>query len=179
MLHSISSNTGLRKVDEIVLGAQGPIEFLNIPGNFRHLTIEAYLRGVSANNEEQLRLRFNNDTSTVASGGYTSVLNATESNVNDVAGAYTLCGLVIAASAGANRFTSVTFNIPYYANTTNYKAFHTVFAGPYSTTAATYRMGSGGGLWPVANAITRILVWTGTGAGEFATGSMATLYGLD
>src|SRR5262245_15747793 len=86
----IQSYVGSVKIDEVSLSGTGAIDFQNIPQTFKHLEIVAFLRGVSANNEEALRLRFNNDSSTTSHGSYSSVLNATASNSNDSSGAYIL-----------------------------------------------------------------------------------------
>jgi hypothetical protein len=108
-----------------------------------------------------------------------TVLNVTDGNgVPVVANSACEIGNVPGGNASANKFGVARIFIPNYANAANHKVLHCDFLSFTGTTDATFKNGHGGGLWRSTNAVSTILLWTGTGAGEFASGSRATLYGL-
>lgn len=141
---------------------------------FRHLLIT--WQGVSSRsaNEDDVYVRFNNDSG--SSYDYTSldVLNTTVAGT-PAAGATILRVGACKAASGTSSKTGVGFVlVPSYTETTNHKAVIGGNFSIYGTSAAGIRVAVSGGLWRSTNAISRIQL--GAANGNF-TGRVS-VYGL-
>lgn len=176
ILAELEAMLPVKKIETITRATDGTIDFQNIPATYEYLEIRAFLRSAQANTEEQLRVRLNNDAATACQSGYVSQQNNAVALVNDVGNAYVVVGSVPGNSAVAERFAAVRILLPGYASA-RHKSIEGSFAYSFNTGAAQNRQGQGGGTWPVTTAINRVLLWTGSGAGNLLAGSKATVYG--
>lgn len=171
------------KIDEVTLGgAQATITFNEpIPGNFRHLVVEWYARGdAAASINAALTMRFNNvssatynsenmlwDGSGSANMTTSETLNSTQGNI----------GWMPASSATAGYFGQGRCQINNYAGTTGNKLWYAQGNWGEGNTTLLVRSFTYTGFWQTtATAITRIDLIPA--AGNFAAGSVFTLYGI-
>ena len=168
----------LSVIGENVLAAPAAsIDFSSIPGTYRHLLIEFWGRTTEANTGTGLVIHFNGDTA--ANYDYQRDFgNATTPSATSAAGTATpLAGFVPGASATAGRAGASSILIPAYASTAFNKVALQV-GGSVQTTATTGFLGENGFVnWRSTAAITQVTLKLQSGA-NFATGTIATLYGL-
>ena len=165
------------KLADVLLVAAAPsLDLSAIPQTFTHLQLVLSLRGDGAGVTQGVSLRFNNDAT---AGAYQSELVSAAAAVVAAAEAINTnlitLGACPAATGIANHFSSHTVGI------TNYRSAAAKVA---EITAATRQSTASGGLlryliggfWASAAAINRVTVFPA--AGNFVSGSRATLYGL-
>lgn len=161
---SIASATGT--------GSSGTITFSSIPGTYQHLQIRAMIRGTASATRQDGIIRFNGTTSGDAYfhsvQGYGTAVST---------GAYTeqrfADDMVIAATSTADTYSCFVIDIHDYASTTKNKVTRSF--GGYDANGSGY-MGLVSNLWISTAAITSITVSVPTG--NFATGSVVSLYGI-
>jgi len=169
--------TGLVVISDTTLQADAAnFDVQSIPSMYKHLRIEAQLRGTTAATTQQARIRFNND-----SGGnyywfsvteYIGGPAANEGNGETSAWA----GVAAAASATATLTGTLGIDIPNYAATTFAKQFRG--SSEYCTAASSTntRVEDAVGLWNSTAAIERITLYPL--ADSFKAGSRLTIYGM-
>jgi hypothetical protein len=146
-------------IQDIVLGANGPIDFTGIPQTFKHLSIVASVRGIGATESEVFTVQFNGVALTVISGFWGGG-TATDR-----------LGNILGASAPANRFAGVDLTLPDYRG-----GNHKMIQGTIAASASANWNYQAMGLWANVAAITRIQLFNASAT--FAAGSRATLYGF-
>lgn len=167
-------------ISDSTLGGDGVFSFTSIAGTFKHLQLVCYLRTDRAATEDDLGIRFNNDTA-ANYDGYAFKASGT--------GPTTAAGEALAATsikqtngcvgtnATANVFGSCTILIPHYAGTANQKVAQISISKKIGTATGNLHVMTGVGGWRSTAAITRVdlLPLVGT---NFKAGSRVTLYGL-
>jgi len=166
-------------IQEIILGADGVIDFQSIPAIYRHLMIEANLRGSDGTNKgDYLRVRLNADA-----GGSSYQWNGDTGNgLGDRMELARITGGAAAMNgAGQSR---VKIDFPYYRNIDgqvgalcNYVA-RTNDSG---TASSDISQGFGGGVWIGQGAgvvLNRIQLYTSFATGNLKANSKASLYGI-
>lgn len=154
---------------------QSTLVFSSIPATYTHLHIRANLRCNRASTIGEVQLRYNNNTTVVdyrnhaiAGDGATATAFADQSTAGG--------GLTIipGASATANIFGGVIWDVLDYANTNKYKVDRAL-SGNDRNGSGNIRFTSG--LWMKTNAITDITLFEANGS-SFVTNSTVALYGI-
>ena len=160
-------------------GGANTVAFNNIPQTFTDLQIVVSARS-TAPSFDNLRLRFNNDSSalystTVAAGdGFASFSERLSSGSNIFIFDYA-SGSLPNASSTANVFSNLTAYIPNYTGT-NFKQVISDSGTENNQPAEFVRLALGAGLYRSTNAITRIDV--SVFGPSYAQHSTITLYGI-
>lgn len=150
----------------------------SIPSSYDHLYLVASTRSDQSGYYENIFLNYNGDTgsnyaSTALYAGTSSVgtnRNGGATKIENI--------LVCTASHLADTFSSLTFWIPNYANTTNFKqAFIECPVPNDSTTNNQWYVSIVAGLWSATAAINRLTL-TLAGGDNFVQHSSFTLYGV-
>ena len=146
----------------------------NIPNVYQHLQI----RGISktASTGDNLRVRFNNDSSS----SYSSHIyygNGTTSAATDSGGVITIgwCGNSTYSGTQANTFSGFIIDVLDYKETTKYKTLR-FFSGYDLNGSGEVRLGSS--LWKSTNSINQITFYNGSGTGDFQQYTHFALYGI-
>ena len=173
-----SGGGALSVIGESVLGsAAASIDFSSIPATFRHLLIEFWGRSTDASTGTGLIIRFNGDTA--SNYDYQRDLgNGTTALATSAAGTnLPLVGFVVGANATAGRAGAVSIRIPGYASTAFNKLALGV-GGSVQGTATSGFLGENSFVnWRSTAAINQVTLSLQSG-GNFAAGTIATLYGL-
>lgn len=176
---ALPSSGAMTQIAHSALGSNTTnIDFTSIPATYNHLMIVIQARGTNANNIRDFFIQFNSDTN----GNYDYIGLYVESAGTVAAFTQTSaqtaihCGYLVSAGAGANRAGIARLLIPNYKGTTYYKQVTTEVYGPALTSATNVRRSDHAGIWLSTAAISSIRLYMG--AGDWATGSMLTLYGL-
>ena len=151
----------------------GAINFTSIPQAYTDLVISLQMRGVNAGSVEYLLAQLNG-SSTGHSWTYMlgngSTVSAARNSPGGIAPAFFYMGLMPGGTATSGLYSTVTINIPSYANTSTNKnvlwRFNTNNGGSSSTSLSA-------GLFASNAAITSILL-----AGSNGSNGSATLYGI-
>jgi flagellar capping protein FliD len=162
------------------VGAGSPttVSFLNIPQTFTDLKIDISARSTAAS-FDNLRLKFNNDSSTIYSQttlygeGTTAVSERLASGSNIFILDYA-SGSIPNASSTANVFSNLTIYVPNYTGS-NFKQVISDGATENNAASQFIRLPLGAGLYRSTNSITRIDVSV---FGNYAQNSTLTLYGI-
>lgn len=160
-------------------GSSTTIDFQNIPATYKHLFLIGQARFTGAVTEALIEARFNNDGTGVyneqdligdgATPATNAAINQTEITLGKVPG----------GSATANHAGQVSAHVPNYAETNLYHTINGEYSHIRDDTTTNFETGISGGVWKNTAAINRITLLSTTGsAGNFATGSRFTLYGL-
>ena len=152
------------------------ISFTGISQNWAHLYMVCYLRGDTAATYTYLMLRFNGDTGANYDHQYLAASGAGIGGGEAFAATKIELDVVAAATATANLFTAVIAEIPFYSQVTNNKAITAQCGNKIGTAAGNMSANIHAGFWRNNAAITQVSL-TPT-AGNFDTGSRATLYGM-
>jgi hypothetical protein len=170
-------NTGVvRPIAEATLtGTAASIDITSIAASWSHLFVVLFARSDTAAGNSAPTLRFNGDAG--ANYDHQSV----RGNANAASAAETFAatsarlGTIPANTAGANLFGGIGILIPHYAGANN-KTFWSVCAHKQGTATGNLIMDVYSGFWRSNAAITQVTLFPG--AGNFATGTRATLYGM-
>jgi hypothetical protein len=159
------------RLDEKSLGADGVIDFTNIPAGYTHLEISAYLRSDRAATNDEVGVWLNGDTT---DANYTTykLYGNTAAAVVAVAANDAKMGWVAGNTANASEFSGTRFSLEGYRAA----IWKPLTASWYATTFA--QKGSGDTVWKNTAAVTRIQIVPRGGGTNWKSGSLATLYGL-
>jgi hypothetical protein len=163
------SETVTRLATSTLGGAAASIEFTSISGSYKTLLVVFQARGDNASSTVTLRVQFNGDTA--SNYEYESSEGAVDASADHMRALTNLP----AASSGAGRAASGEILIPGYAET----AFHQQITSSVGTAYGTNSLSTERvvGNWRNAAAITSVKL--SPSAGNFAAGTMMTLYGLN
>lgn len=173
---SSSSSGSLAVIGRTVVGVGGAasIDFTSIPADYESLRVVYAGRGTAAVTDVELRLRLNNDSAAnydwrnlfVSEGGITTATAAGETSARFAA--------TIAASATAGKAGTAAILIPSYARTVFHKTMTGEIGYPLNETTG-IRRAEATAVWRSTAAVTQITLLLSSG--NFAEGSVATLYG--
>jgi hypothetical protein len=171
-------NTGVPVLlaNSTLSGSSATISFSGISQNWAHLRMVMYLRGDTAAASTNVNLQFNGDTGSNYDNQYIRGSAAATSAVEAFAQTAALVGSMPCASAGANLFSAVTADIPFYSQSTNNKTMSSQWARKTGTSSGSLELISVASFWRSSSAITQIVLFGS--AGNFDTGSRVTLYGM-
>lgn len=155
--------------------SQATIDFTSIAGTYNTLEIDLLARGTAAAVFSDLLVTFVGDAT---SGNYQwQMLTATGTSPaasNSTADTAIHAANIVAASAPSGNVSGYRLVIPHYAQTTFKKVLHSDGYEHWDTTTGHARRAFGG-MWQSTAAITRVTL--ALASGNFADGSIATLYG--
>jgi hypothetical protein len=164
-------------VSDTVLGADtASFDITGIPGSYKHLKLCIVGRSTrAASVSDTVSMRFNNDSGanyddeqTQIVGGGTFVTDV------DTATAFTLMGLIPAASSAAGCAGRATVDLCGYADTTFRKSYVALWASEVDD--ADHRLWQSSGAWRNTSAINRVTLFPQNG--NWLAGSRLTVYGL-
>lgn len=163
--------------EEVLASAAATIDFTSIAATHRHLRLVISGRSDAAANNDNLSLRFNNDSGTnyesqrlFASGSTVSGSRSVNATGLDVA-------LLVGDSAAANTASSLVVDVPDYAGTTFNKSAHSRSLQNPSGSSNNVVMDNYSGIWRSTAAISRVTLVLASG--QFMAGTVATLYAFD
>lgn len=172
------SSSGLYPITEVVVGSggQATIDFANIPQNFRSLRVAWSVRSTASATNDGLNVRCNGDTgANYYSAGHYSGGTSTSIGFNDdgntTNGAWV--GYVTGATSTANAFAGGALEIQCYSQTDRMKVGS---AQSTLTEAPDFFDVEQSIEWTSTAAITELTFFLSSG--NFAAGSMITLYGI-
>lgn len=174
----LTQGSGSSLISTLTLGVAGPVNFANIPASYTHLLLLGYLRQDAAITEGTVRLRFNQDSGNNYQEELNSYLNATASAAGQVAQGQIQIGHSPGGSAPASYFGVLSIYIPFYGGTSNFKPALGDSYSALSSAATGQRRTWAGGHWLSTAAINHVNIFGASGAGDFATGTVVSLYGL-
>lgn len=162
--------------NNILTGNAASFDFTSIPGTYQHLVLKLKLRSDKSATNENVYIRFNNDSTAadyysegVAAAGTTPTLTATQ-RLGATGTGIEIFGGAAAATATAHYFAVLEVHILNYANANTPKQiWWNGYLQVANTTGNLFAI-SGGGLWVTTGAITRITVLP-TSAGNFVADS--------
>lgn len=172
-----TSNVGLVHIETKTLsGAAASFDFTSIPAVYKDLQLRIHGRSSHSSDHQALQWRFNGDAGSnydyliwyVTGGG----LTASDSFGSTAA----LCGIVAAANADANLFSTVIVDIQSYAQTTSNKLMQGRTAHKIGTGANELQNYNNSAAWRSTAAINQVTITPSNG--NFITGSSASLYGI-
>lgn len=152
------------------------IDFTSIPGHYAHLMLVAYLRSDEAVTASTVRARFNGDTAANYDRQHLGAVAAATSASEAFAATAAVIGGCSGGSAPANLFGTLRLVVPHYAQAADNKAALSRWGTKWGTTSGTMETFSAAAFWRSSVAITRLELLPG--AGNFVSGSRATLIGL-
>lgn len=166
------------KIAEITVptGGQATIDFTAIPQTYKHLVVTLTARADGAYPDTDIYLTFNGDTGATYDDQYLYSTGTTSGNTSALAAAHMRAGLTAGANAPAGVYAETTIEVLNYTNATPRK----------NVSIKTYDHGSDGGAgfliveagqWRNTAAVTRLTLTPSSG--NFAAGTVATLYGVD
>jgi hypothetical protein len=162
--------------DTTLVGSAANVDITSISATYAHLLVVVYARGDTAALLANLNLRFNGDATANYDFQYLQGSAAAVAAVEQFAPTSMATGLIPAASAGANLFSSHIVFIPNYAGSTNNKLALSIASNKTGTTTGSMANYLTGGFWRSAAAINRITLLPA--AGNFVAGTRVTLYGM-
>jgi hypothetical protein len=176
---TLPPQTGLGPIQDIIVPAGGlsSVDFLNIPQGYINLLLEASVRTNGASGNDQLVVRFNNDTANnygfqLIRGSGTGAPTTTENLAINLI----YLGQPAGAPAPAGAFDVSRMDILDYANPAKHKAAMTQFTTRGADTSGNYQAAIASGFWRSLTPINRITVATNS-ANLMVAGSRLTLYG--
>jgi hypothetical protein len=148
----------------------------NLPSTYKHLQFVHSVRGSAAAGNDNLFLRYNNDSSAAYGHLWTYGQNATAASISSAfAATQGFCGYTAGNTLTAGRFGTGTGLISDYNSSVKHQVVKYDF-GVMDNTAPATISGQGSGIWNNTAAITR-LQFTLNG-NVFQDGSRITLYGM-
>lgn len=161
---------------QIIAGVGGvaSMDFTSISGSYTNLRVVCQMRGDVAATYCNLYVTFNNDSGSNYDWEWLYALHATATADEGIGDTKMLLGQVVGGTATASRSGSFDLVIPGYSRTVFH---HPCTAESFAPAAGTGTVGrfTAGGHWRSASAITRVTITPHSG--NFAEGSIATLYG--
>jgi hypothetical protein len=158
------------------LSGAGSFDVSSISGSYNDLVLVMVLRSAVTSTQDQVQLRFNNDTGSNYSSQYEQSFSATIQSAASAAQTQMIVGLCTGNTGLANAFGTCVVEVPGYASTTWLKPVVCNSVEPHSTSSSGVFQQNGGGFWNSTAAITRVQVIPG-GSLNFVTGSQLRIYG--
>lgn len=162
--------------DSTLAAAASSFDFTSVASQFAHLLIIVQARGDTAATVTSLSCRFNNDSGSNYDVFEIDGSGSTVSGAEGLAGTSLNVGGVPAASSSSNLPASELIWIPNYAAATFEKVAISINAYKLSTTTGNLFAKMKTLAWRSTAAINRVTLFPL--AGNFVTGSRATIYGL-
>lgn len=164
-------------IDTQTVGAGGAanIEFTNIPQTYTHLQLRGIARFTGASVETNMRIQFNNDTSSVYTNHLVIGNGSSAGSGNDINIAYSIINSSPNGNATASIFSANIIDILDYTNTNKFKTMKNLTGWDHNG-GINNSVGLWSGLWRSTNAITSIKLTPGSG--NFAQYSSFALYGI-
>jgi len=171
----------MSKIQEITVpaGGQATIDFTAIPATYKHLVVVIVGRADAAQTAQAGYLQFNGDTSAAydRESIFTQANAGAPINYDQFATAMPEAFYLPAASAPAGESGSYAIEIPVYAGTAFNKTYNSRGQHIRAQSTGQYNIGEFAGSWRNTAAINRVSL--SLSAGNFAAGTIATLYGVD
>lgn len=160
---------------EVGSGGVSSITFSSIPSSYSDLLLLVSCRATNSDWENNLQLKFNNDSSSLYSDTYLQAAGSSASSSRDSNQTYDLVNTT-GNTATANTFGNASIYIPNYANTSNHKSY-IVDTVTSNNSTADWRIQSRAGLYRSTSAISRIdfNVFASRVIAQYST---FTLYGI-
>lgn len=174
------NETGMELIETIVAdGVVSSFDFQNIPQTYTHLFLIGGAKIDGGNNEENLSVRFNNDSGANYNWQNINGANAAATAAAVAADNQIEIGLMTGGAIGSPRISNFQFYLANYTNAA-IRAAITAQCGHFPTNlVADYDITQTGGHYTVTAAISRITVFSSTRpAGILDSGLVASLYGL-
>jgi hypothetical protein len=155
-------------------GSSATLEFTSIPSTFQHLQIRMLTRSTRAAASSNIFIGFNSDTTT--GNYYGHMLQGDGASATAAAKIGTSTSFMSATSAASNTagiFSGVVIDVLDYKDTNKYKTSRGLSGYDANGSGLIYLAS---GLWMNTNAITSIQLTDALG--NFASGSVAALYGI-
>jgi hypothetical protein len=171
-----SPGYGARIGEIVVSGASvSGLTFTNIPAIYRHLKLVILTRSTAAVTGTEIDVYFNNDTSAVYDYLYGILASTGWTQVNVLGAGAMELGTCAGASAPADAADATVIWIPGYSQTVLEKAALATTQQKRNETAGNVLRGVRAGWWRSTAAINRVDCFLGSG--NFAIGTVATLFG--
>ncbi len=166
------------KLADSTLGADAAnFDLTSISGSYAHLMLEWYLRSDRSATSDGVRIKLNNDGSSIyyyqRIHGFGTTLNTQE----NLAVAFMEVGECSGGTSPTGWFTGGVIELVNYATSTNRKTLMARNGGGFSTGTGGINEGIYGGIYDSATAISRITIFPQVGS-NWKAGSRVTLYGL-
>jgi hypothetical protein len=155
-------------------GSSPTLEFTSIPSTYTHLQIRMLTRSTRSATSSNIYIGFNSDTTTGNYNGHMLQGDGSSASASGKIGSTT--SFMSATSAASNTsgiFSGVVIDVLDYANTSKYKTSRGLSGYDANGSGLIYLAS---GLWMNTNAVTSIQITDPLG--NFASGSVATLYGI-
>jgi len=155
-------------------GSSATLEFTSIPSTYTHLQIRMLTRSTRSATSSNIFIGFNSDTTTANYYGH--MIQGDGASATAAARIGTSTSFMSATSAASNTsgiFSGVVIDVLDYANTSKYKTSRGLSGYDANGSGLIYLAS---GLWMNTNAVTSIQLTDPLG--NFASGSVATLYGI-
>jgi hypothetical protein len=162
-------------------GGSSSISFTSIPSTYKHLQIRGILRSNSANNYDNVSLRFNSDSGSNYASHYLAGNGASASAYAWTSAAQIESFYTAGGGGISNMFSATVIDILDYANTSKYKTtrhlngFDNNGTGAFDFAKGAVLLSSG--LWQNTSAISTVTLSVTVG-GNFAQYSTFALYGI-
>lgn len=168
----------ITRITETVVGAGGSasITFSSIVNTYRHLWVRIHGRGEKSATFASLRAQFNGLSTGIHDVQISNQNNTTYAGGAAVAQTYFELGYITADTAPAGSAAMTDLYIGDYKGTTFHKSVHAFSQLRTSTAAGGLWLQDMRGWWLSTAAITDILLFADSG--DFAEGTVATLYGI-
>lgn len=173
--YATKAEASMQVVAEMVLGsAAASVVFSSIPTTWRHLRLVIVGRGDSAAVNVQARLRMNGDTGNMYDSQQLDATGSATGAVEEVAQSSILIGTLAAASAPAAAAGVLDINLPHYRGAFRKTATSVGFEQQTDEPGG-QKLRVRGGVWRSGVALNSLTLYPS--AGNFAAGSVFTLYG--
>lgn len=171
-------NTGVPVLlaNSTLSGSASSIDFTSIAQDWAHLYLIAYLRGTTAAAATAIWNRFNGDSGSNYDYQILQGVGALAGGSETFAAAQMGLGAIPAASASGNVFAPVVMEIPHYSQSSNNKSVTAQIGHKSGTSTGNMNAYCSAGFWRSSAAISQVTLLPA--AGDFASGSRATLYGV-
>ena len=174
---NFNSGVWVQLANSTLVADAANIDLTSISGSWAHLMLMCYLRSAAVAAEDNVSLRFNNDSAANYDyqelQGRAATATAAEAFATNEARFATVPG----STSGSNLFAAASICIPHYANASNNKALVTENSTKYGTSTTNMRALTYASFWRSNAAITRITIISDVGA-NLVAGCRVGLYGL-
>jgi len=157
------------------------IDFTSIPGHFRALMLELYMRASAASLEVGIYARYNNDSGANYYHQFIYGQAASVAGGEALGGTSFQIGNATGSTAAANQFATLRHASLNYSLTTGLgvsRTGYTAWIRKYGTASGNIQIGRFWHTWWSDSVINRITIAAYAAGGNLVTGSRASLYGV-